>query len=208
MSRFIQTTRPALWGLMAFLSLGIALVSYRYLAPNPPFMGPDIAQNLFRKPWLLLHATLAATALLVGPFQFLTRLRAKRPGVHRRLGKIYVGAGPIAQWGFGTLSVLWFIVTANALRLAMAGRIAEHRRWMIRSFAMTFAAVTLRLYLPVPPLLLHMSFIEGYRAISWLCWTLNLAAVEVFLNWKGIRDAIFRSADARSSDRLDPTLSP
>jgi predicted ABC-type exoprotein transport system permease subunit len=104
--------------------------------------------------------------------------------------------------------VLWFIVTANALRLAMAGRIAEHRRWMIRSFAMTFAAVTLRLYLPVPPLLLHMSFIEGYRAISWLCWTLNLAAVEVFLNWKGIRDAIFRSADARSSDRLDPTLSP
>ena len=211
MSRFTKTTRPALWGMMAFLSVGIAVVSYRYLAPTPPYMGADIAQNLFRKPWLLVHASLAATALLVGPFQFLTRLRAKRPGLHRLLGKIFVAAclgaavpglilaigtdaGPIAQWGFGTLSVLWFIVTANALRLAMAGRFAEHRRWMIRSFAMTFAAVTLRLYLPIPPLLLHVSFLEGYRVIAWLCWTLNLLAVEIALNWQVIRRLLLRGA--------------
>lgn len=215
MSRLIKTTRPALWGLMAFLCVGVALVSYRYLAPEPPRMGGDIAANLYRKPWLMVHATLAATALLVGPFQFLTRLRKTRPGLHRTLGKVYVfaclgaavpglilavgtDAGPIAQWGFGTLSVLWFAVTANAWRLAMAGRIAEHRRWMIRSFAMTFAAVTLRLYLPIPPLLLHMSFLEGYRAISWLSWTLNLAAVEIFLNGRALGGLLAPSAKARA----------
>ena len=88
MSRFTKTTRPALWGMMAFLSVGIAVVSYRYLAPTPPYMGADIAQNLFRKPWLLVHASLAATALLVGPFQFLSdqqQGRGRRQGQRARL---------------------------------------------------------------------------------------------------------------------------
>ena len=46
--------------------------------------------------------------------------------------------------------------------------------------AMTFAAVTLRLYLPMIPLS-GLSFVEGYRAISWLCWLINLAVVELHL---------------------------
>ncbi len=206
MSAVAKRISPVLWGLGAVLSLGVAVFSYRYLSLNPPMMGDDIAANLFRKPWLLIHAGLAATALLVGPFQFLKGLRARWPKVHRIIGRIYVigclgaapagmvlavgtDAGPIAQWGFGTLSVIWFVITANALRLAMAGRIAEHRRWMIRSFALTFAAVTLRLYLPIPPMFLHMSFIEGYRAISWISWTSNLAVAELFLAWPLLRRA-------------------
>ena len=210
MSAITKRVSPVLWGLAAFLSVGVAVYSYRYLAPNPPMMGDDIAANLFRKPWLLVHATLAATALLVGPFQFLKGLRARSPKTHRITGRIYVAAclgaalaglvlaagtdaGPIAQWGFGTLSVLWFWITANALRLAMARRIAEHRRWMIRSFALTFAAVTLRLYLPIPPMFLHMSFIEGYRAISWISWTSNLAVAEIFLAWPLLRGAARRA---------------
>jgi uncharacterized membrane protein len=200
-----------LWSLAALLSVGVAIFSYRFLLPNP-MMGEEIAANLARKPWLPIHAVLAATALLVGPFQFLPRLRARAPRVHRTLGKIYVfaclaaapaglilathsAAGPVAQSGFGVLSVIWFAVTAFALRLAMTRRFAEHRRWMIRSFAMTFAAVTLRLYLPIPPMFLHMSFIEGYRAISWFCWTSNLLVAEIFLNWTTLRGLFNRPAD-------------
>ena len=89
-------------------------------------------------------------------------------------------AGPIAQWGFGTLAVLWFGATAGPSGWRPSGRFAEHRRWMIRSFAMTFAAVTLRLYLPIPPMFLHMSFIEGYRLISWFSWTSNLLVAEIY----------------------------
>jgi uncharacterized membrane protein len=200
-----------LWGLAAFLSAGVAIYSYRFLTPHP-MMGADIAANLMRKPWLPIHAVLAATALLVGPFQFLPRLRARWPKVHRTIGKVYVAAclaaapagfvlatgsdaGPIAQSGFGVLSVIWFAVTAHALRLAMTGRFVQHRRWMIRSFAMTFAAVTLRLYLPIPPMFLHMSFIEGYRAISWFSWTSNLLVAEIYLNWRWVRGLFTRSAD-------------
>jgi uncharacterized membrane protein len=201
-----------LWGLAAFLSLGVALFSYRLLAPNPPAVGDDVLANLMRRPWLPVHAGFAATALLVGPFQFLPQLRLRIPKLHRNIGKIYVAAcllaapaglllawgtdaGPIAQWGFGTLAVLWFGATAYAFWLATQRRFAEHRRWMIRSFAMTFAAVTLRLYLPIPPMFLHMSFIEGYRAISWFCWTSNLLAAEIFLNWTTLRGLFNRPAD-------------
>lgn len=195
MSRFSR----GLWGLAAFLSVGVAIFSYRYLAPHPVLMGDEISANLVRRPWLPIHAALAATALLLGPFQFLPRLRARVPKVHRTMGNIYVvvclaaapaglvlalhsSAGPIAGWGFGTLASLWFVATAYAFWLATQGRIADHRRWMVRSFALTFAAVTLRLYLPIPPMLLHISFLDGYRAISWFCWTSNLALAELFLN--------------------------
>jgi uncharacterized membrane protein len=207
MSRVSKT----LWGLAAFLSLGVAIFSYRFLLPHP-FMGDEIAANVVRKPWLPIHAALAATALLVGPFQFLPRFRARAPKVHRTVGKIYIAAcllsapaglilathsaaGPIAQWGFGVLSVLWFGATARAFWLATQGRIAEHRRWMIRSFAMTFAAVTLRLYLPIPPMFLHMSFDDGYRAISWFSWTSNLLVAEIFLSWTLLRGVFNRPAD-------------
>jgi uncharacterized membrane protein len=156
MSRVSTRAGAGLWVLLAFLSVGVAVFSYRFLLPHPPVASPDILGNLMARPWLPVHAGLAATALIVGPFQFLTRLRARAPGFHRNLGKIYVAAcligapaglilathstaGPIAQWGFGTLAVLWFGATAYAFWLATQGRIAEHRRWMIRSFAMTFA---------------------------------------------------------------------
>jgi uncharacterized membrane protein len=211
-SSTMSRVSKSLWALAAFLSLGVALFSYRVVAPHPLAVGADVLANLMRRPWLPVHAGFAATALLLGPFQFLPGLRRRAPKLHRNIGKFYVtaclaaapaglllatgtDAGPIAQWGFGTLAVLWFGVTARAFWLATQGRIAEHRRWMIRSFAMTFAAVTLRLYLPIPPMFLHMSFIEGYRAISWISWTGNLAVAEIYLNWPAIRGLFHRPAD-------------
>jgi uncharacterized membrane protein len=202
----------ALWGLAVLLSAGVAIFSFRFISPHPPMMSEEIAANLMRKPWLPIHAGLAATALLIGPFQFLPRLRVRAAALHRLIGKTYVAAclasapagfvlathstaGPVAHWGFGTLAVLWFGATAYAFWTATQGRIAEHRRWMVRSFAMTFAAVTLRLYLPIPPMLLHMSFLDGYRAISWFSWVSNLAVAELYLNWATIRCAFSRPAD-------------
>ena len=187
----------ATWGLIAFLSLGIAIYSYRYLAPNIPLLPPDIAKNAMRHPWLVLHAGFAATALLVGPFQFIARLRAAVPRLHRWMGRLYVfacfvagfaglplafgsDAGPIATAGFALLAVIWIYCTAQALRMAMTGRYAEHRRWMIRSFALTFAAVTLRLQLPIAPIMGY-PFMDGYRAASWLAWVPNLLVAELYL---------------------------
>jgi cyanate permease len=62
----------------------------------------------------------------------------------------------------------------------VAGRSVEHRRWMIRSYALTFGAVTLRLYLAVA-IATQMDFAVAYRAISFLAWVPNLALVEWWL---------------------------
>ena len=60
---------------------------------------------------------------------------------------------------------------------------------MVRSYALTFAAVTLRLWLSaltgagVP-------FFEAYAAVAWLSWLPNLAAVEVFRKFRRGRVAL------------------
>jgi hypothetical protein len=89
-------------------------------------------------------------------------------------------AGPIATAGFGLLALTWILTTAQAWRMALARRFDEHRRWMLRSFALTFAAVTLRIYLPVAAIL-GLQHLEAYRAIAFLCWVPNLVAMELYL---------------------------
>ena len=190
------------WWLLMVGALLIAVSSYRYLAPHP-LIPPNIGANLMAKPWIFVHAGAASTALLLGPFQFIARLRARRPKLHRWMGRTYVAAclagaasglllaagctaGPIAQAGFGLLAVCWFVANLQAWRLALAGRFAEHRRWMVRSFAMTFGAVTLRLYLPIAPAMGY-DFMPAYVAISWLAWVPNLMVAELYLNWSGLR---------------------
>jgi len=190
------------WWLLMLGSLFIAGFSYRYLAPHP-LIPPNIGTNLMVTPWIFVHAGAASTALLIGPFQFVARLRTARPKVHRWMGRTYVvaclvggvsglflaagcTAGPIAQVGFGLLAVCWLTANVQAWRLALAGRYAEHRRWMVRSFAMTFAAVTLRLYLPIAPILGY-DFMPAYVAISWFCWVPNLMVAELYLNWANLR---------------------
>uniref|UniRef100_UPI00286E661A DUF2306 domain-containing protein n=1 Tax=Phenylobacterium sp. TaxID=1871053 RepID=UPI00286E661A len=148
------------------------------------------------RPWLALHAALAGAALMIGPFQFLPWVRNRR-SLHRTLGKAYVAsclisglagfilsfgstAGPIAGFGFGTLAVVWIACTGQALRMAQARRFEEHRQWMIRSFALTFGAVTLRLYLPLSQVM-GIEFLDAYRAIAWLAWVPNLMVAELYL---------------------------
>jgi uncharacterized membrane protein len=197
-SKFSTTS----WWLLMLGSLFIAGFSYRYLAPHP-MIPPGIAANPMAKPWIFVHAGAASTALLLGPFQFIARLRSKRPKRHRWMGRTYVvaclvggvsglflavgcTAGPVARLGFGSLAACWLIANVQAWRLAMAGRYAEHRRWMVRSFAMTFAAVTLRIYLPIAPMLGY-DFLPAYVAISWLAWVPNLMVAELYLNRAGLR---------------------
>ena len=75
-----------LWGLTAFLSISVGV--YAYVAvPSGGAFSPDVLANRFARPWLVLHAALAGTALIIGPFQFLKSVRARR-GLHRTLGKI------------------------------------------------------------------------------------------------------------------------
>jgi len=142
------------------LCIALALFSYRYLLQVGP-RAPAILANAFAKLWLYLHIAGAATALLIAPVQLLPALRRRGRPWHRWLGRAYLSAwllggagalvsafgsaaGPVAISGFATLAVLYIVVNAIGWLRATQRRFVEHRRWMIYSFAMTFAAVTLR----------------------------------------------------------------
>lgn len=184
--------------LAAFLGLSIAIASLRFLAlglvPAFPQMLDHIA---YARLAFVAHISAAPVALALGAFQFMPGLRQRAPALHRWSGRVYAGAiliagvgalgmtatdngGPLAQVGFGLLAVLWIGFTAVAVRHAMARRIELHRRWMTRSYALTFAAVTLRLYL-VPMMGAGMSYEEAIGLLAWLCWVPNLVFAEALL---------------------------
>lgn len=121
-----------------------------------------------------------------GPFQFSERRRRRDLVVHRRLGSVYLTAvlvgGLPSQFGFALLAVLWLYTGVRGTVSIARGDPEGHRRWMVRNFALTFAAVTLRIYLPAS-MAAGLDFTRAYTAIAWLCWVPNLVVAE----WCGIR---------------------
>lgn len=142
------------------------------------------------------HIFGAAVALALGPLQFSVKLRKRRPRVHRWIGRLYLGIGVAvgglaglyvasnafggtpARAGFAALALAWLFTGACAYRAIRARNIAAHRRWMIRNFALTFAAVTLRLWLPAS-MALRIDATLAYQVIAWLCWVPNLVVAEL-----------------------------
>jgi uncharacterized membrane protein len=189
--------RLAGWAAVALLAAAVSLSSFRYLLADVSLAPLELRANMAALPgWFVTHAAAAAIALLVLPWQLSRRAR-RRGRLHRLLGRAYgaavfVGgiaavplalgswAGPIATAGFLMLATAWIVTTAAGMREARCGRVDAHRRWMVRSAALTCSALTLRLYLPVPELV-GVEYIAGYRAIAWLCWLPNLAIAEWWL---------------------------
>jgi len=176
----------------------IALGSYRFLALGLPLSFPDmLGQIEAQRLAFVLHVSLAPVALMVGSVQFFASVRRRKP-LHRWLGRVYgvailisgsagvlvalnAAGGLSAQSGFAFLAIAWVFTTANAIRHAMARRIGTHRRWMIYSFALTFAGVTLRLYL-LGFMAAGFTYTEASVYLAWLCWVPNLGFAWWWLN--------------------------
>jgi uncharacterized membrane protein len=184
---------------MAALSVAVASFSFRLVAaPWDVWIAVDsaIRDVVTRLPVpMLAHAVFAATALLVGPFQFFGSLRRRYPGLHRATGRVYVTAcvlagiaalcvapfasgGPVAGFGFGLLAVCWIGTTIAAWRAAMRRDFGRHRELMRYSFALTFAAVTLRLQIPLGIVLFGFrDYASLSPYLSFTAWLPNVLAV-------------------------------
>ncbi len=186
----------AVWFLIMLLSVGVGGYALYHAATG--FEHLPLTNPMF-DPWgLRVHVAASGVAMLLGAFQFFRPLRRKAPALHRWMGRIYIlacivgglaggaialssTAGPIAGWGFFLLAVLWVPFTMMAWVSAMRRDFDAHERWMIRSFALTFAAVTLRIYLPVASVMSHGFPLEAYRIIAWAAWVPNLIVAELFI---------------------------
>ena len=185
------------------LSLGVvgyAVGVYGFL-PLGAAVHPDMRATfeVHRASLIYTHVFASALALALGPFQFLAGLRSVRPAIHRGLGRIYLGVGVLfgglaglfvaldafgglfAQLGFGCLAVVWLYSGFRAYRAIRARDVVSHRRWMVRNFALTFAAVTLRLWLP-GLVVAGVAFEVAYPLVAWLCWVPNLVVAEMLFN--------------------------
>jgi hypothetical protein len=95
---------------------------------------------------------------------------------------LFASGGLICVMGFGILALLWFTTIIKAYTSIRRLEIQEHQRWMIINYALTFAAVTLRIWLPLMQSALLIDFIPAYRIVSWLCWVPNLIVAALIIN--------------------------
>ncbi|HEY5644833.1 MAG TPA: DUF2306 domain-containing protein [Pseudomonadales bacterium] len=187
-----RVRRGLLW-LLIVASLPVALYAFAFqlgLAGGPEFPARFGQWPLFTA----LHLLGSGLALGIGGFQFLPSLRARHIAWHRWLGRTYLLAvlfggmgglfmamhadgGLTGRVSFTLLAVVWLVSGWQAYAAVRRGDVAAHRVWMIRNFALTFAAVTLRVYLGLGGAT-GIPFAELYPVVAWLCWVPNLLVAE------------------------------
>ena len=157
-----------------------------------------------------VHVYASLWALLAGFTQFSGQIQSYYPRVHRAFGYIYVtdvllitgpagllmgvyaNGGLPSKISFVTLAILWITFTAIALSKAKNGDFVSHRNFMIRSYALTLSAVTLRAWkwsitnnFELPPM-------DVYRAVAWLGWVPNIIFAELLIRKDFFRKRIVR----------------
>ncbi len=174
------------------LPIGLYALAFQFLGIGDP----TFHERFARLPWAAMaHLLGGGVALLIGGFQFVERIRRTAPNWHRFLGRIYLclvlaggigggllsfqaDGGLVGRVGFFVLAVLWLWSGAAAYRAIRRGDIVAHRRWMMRNYALTFAAVTLRIQLGVMAEWLGYGFDAVYPLVAWSSWVPNLIFVE------------------------------
>jgi len=184
------------WGVVLLILLSVPIALYGLAFAFVPGLNPEFHARLLSLPWYATaHFLGGGVALLIGGFQFSAGLRRARPTLHRWIGRLYLLAiaagglgglgiatishgGPPTHVGFGLLALLWLVSGVCAYRAIRGGDVPAHRMWMIRNFALTFGAVTLRIELGVFTGLFGWTFDESYITVAWFAWVPNLIVAE------------------------------
>lgn len=180
------------WILMLLLAALLFVLASRYLS-----LDPDVYFSEQREVYiantipLLMHVAGSMLATIIGPFQFLKKLRTGRYSkIHRWLGRLYlIGVligwlggsylaviaygGLMARLGFMTIAAIWLVSGFMAYINIRNKRIEPHRKWMIINYAITFAGVTLRLWQMLFGMI-GLDFLTSYNIVAWLSWVPNL----------------------------------
>lgn len=196
------------WGLFVFFAVGVGLYPLLYVLMDMQYGFLALkTEELKSALWTVMfysHISLGGLALVIGWPQFVNRWRINTPQFHRKLGMVYLTAvglsgvsglyiaqfatgGIISELGFSGLAIGWLVTGGMALYTAKNGRYIEHEQWMIRNYALSFAAVSLRLMLPSSTGIFHLDFVTAYQVIAWACWVPNLIISEsiIEMNRKG-----------------------
>lgn len=209
----------------------------------PPYLSFDPARSRVPQPpelgvahfWLLVpHVLFGSVAMAGAVFQIWPWWRRRYPAAHRRLGRVYVfggvlpagvaaltvGAfspfGPATRASNVLLALVWIYTTLTGWRMARRRRYAEHRRWMIRSFALTASTITNRVWGPIFVVALTPQLDTTFHgdpgllvwvasaATAWLGWTIPLLITEWWLERDRTRRRGTRGDRAGATRQPDP----
>ena len=148
-----------------------------------------------RRQWLWTHLAGGALTILLGPLQFIARLRNTYPRVHRWTGRVYLvgvlvgitgAAGLIStspapfaiQIAFASTGIAWLVTALAGFSAIRSKRTQVHRRWMIRNYLVTLAPISFRLAILVPGVMALASPAVMIPLLLWLSWALPLLAYE------------------------------
>jgi hypothetical protein len=188
-------TRKVLWILLVVLAIVIGLYPGIYFIIDRKFgllssKSIELLTNTFWNIGFYTHILLGGLALLIGWTQFSSKIRDNNITLHKRIGKLYVisvflssiagicigffaTGGIPSSLGFICLGVIWFSTTVMAYINIKNRQIVKHQKMMVYSYAACFAAVTLRIWLPLL-IIIFGNFITAYTIVAWLCWVPNL----------------------------------
>ncbi len=193
------TTRrvPIWWWFAALLAVGVAAYSLRYVIVGERAYVPELSASFRLHPVAIaIHTLFGPAALVLGLVNLLPAMRQRaRWTPHRWVGRAYLvsalALGAAGLWlafhaagGMGarvgfTLLALATLTTAVQGYLHIRRRdVKHHREWMLRSYGLIFAAVTLRVWLPILIIAHGGEFLPAYRWVAWLSWVPNLLFVE------------------------------
>ncbi|MEO6003782.1 MAG: DUF2306 domain-containing protein [Opitutus sp.] len=202
---------------------------YLYRAINYRFLKPDrLGPSLFNKQiWYFAHVIVALPVLVGAPLQFISSLRAKRPALHRMVGRMYViGAtlaaltaiylgGIVGEYEGSRLPIvllasLWLFFTLAAWRCAVIGDFTAHRLFMIRSYGLALVLVWLRAMYDLQDWLFFYVKDEALRNSTreWASWVVPLLVLELWLSWIPLlnsRDKREHKRSPRSPEQGTPT---
>jgi uncharacterized membrane protein len=96
--------------------------------------------------------------------------------------------GTGSRVGFALLAVLTLVTVVQGYRHIKGRNVRQHREWMLRSYSLIFAAVTLRIWLPLLIIAYQGQFLPAYRWVAWVSWVPNLIFIEYWIR-RGWRPA-------------------
>ena len=205
-----------LWIAVIFLAfIGVAVAARRTIVLLKPVPAATRSKNpaanldghfASERVLVLGHVLPAMLFMVLGPLQFVRKLRAKHPKFHRWSGRIFLASSAVvgitgirmaagntiggldekaAIFLFGTFFLIAF---ANALRHALRREFAQHREWMIRGYAIGLAVATIR---PIMATFFAAAILRGhvpepnefFGTAFWIGFTLQMIAAEIWINY-------------------------
>ncbi|PAD35739.1 DUF2306 domain-containing protein [Terribacillus saccharophilus] len=197
-------------GVVTLLAVGIAgysVVQYGFVGLDKAGMvmqkisSGEVLSDMWRI-MLSIHIATSIFALVLGPFLLLDSIRQKNKVLHKRMGYIYTAGvigggitglylayyasgGTFAKIGFALMAITWLVTVFFAVKAAIQKKIAQHRRWTMVNYSMTFAAVTLRIWLGMFMFVFGPALYGVYYAYTaWLSWVPNILIMLVYLQRK------------------------